>query len=197
MDTYIRGCAWEGTPDVAYPAPTRSTPGASPPTRGRRRSSPWVCASSSPATRPPSTSSTAPRQSDMGYRGDGAGRSFELWHDGACVSSVEAVLGAGVARLTTGEGDGPCIVYLPEGMRPDVRSITAVGGSIGPAPAQPRWLVYGDSVAEGWVASGPSGAWPAVAGRALGLDVVNCGYAGSARGEIASAPSSSHASPPT
>ena len=48
-------------------------------------------------------------------------------------------------------------------------------------------MVYGDSIAEGWVASKPSGAWPAVAGRALGLDVVNCGYAGAARGEIASA----------
>ena len=52
---------------------------------------------------------------------------------------------------------------------------------------QPRWLAYGDSIAEGWIASGPVVAWPAVAGRRHGLDVVNLGYAGAARGEIPSA----------
>ncbi|MBV8305668.1 MAG: GDSL family lipase, partial [Acidimicrobiia bacterium] len=52
---------------------------------------------------------------------------------------------------------------------------------------QRRWIAYGDSVAEGWVASGPALAWPAVAGRRHGLDVVNMGYAGAARGEEASA----------
>jgi lysophospholipase L1-like esterase len=62
-----------------------------------------------------------------------------------------------------------------------------VGGSIQAPSPQRRWLAYGDSITEGWVAGAPSAAWPAVAGRALGLDVVNCGYAGAARGEIASA----------
>jgi lysophospholipase L1-like esterase len=42
-------------------------------------------------------------------------------------------------------------------------------------------------IAEGWIASGPAGAWPAIAGRRFGLDVVNLGYAGAARGEIVSA----------
>ena len=37
------------------------------------------------------------------------------------------------------------------------------------------------------MASGPSGAWPAIAARAHRLDVCNMGYAGSARGEIVSA----------
>jgi lysophospholipase L1-like esterase len=72
-------------------------------------------------------------------------------------------------------------------MRPTVLGLAAAGGSIEPAPPQPRWLAYGDSVAEGWVASGPARAWPAIAGRELGLDVCNLGYAGSARGEIVSA----------
>jgi lysophospholipase L1-like esterase len=48
-------------------------------------------------------------------------------------------------------------------------------------------VVYGDSVAEGWIASAPALAWPAIAGRQQGLDVVNLGYAGAARGEVASA----------
>jgi lysophospholipase L1-like esterase len=103
------------------------------------------------------------------------------------VSAARAVLGAGVARLSTGDGTGRCIVYLPERMRPSVLSLTAITGAIEPAPAQPRWLVYGDSIAEGWVATAPSGAWPAVAGRTLGFDTVNCGYGGAARGEVASA----------
>jgi lysophospholipase L1-like esterase len=65
--------------------------------------------------------------------------------------------------------------------------IDPVGGSIEPAALQPRLVVYGDSVAEGWVASAPAVAWPAVVGRDAGLDAVNMGYAGAARGEIMSA----------
>src|SRR5438067_11742760 len=72
-------------------------------------------------------------------------------------------------------------------MQPEILDVEAEGGSIEPAPPQPRWVVYGDSVVEGWIASGPAMAWPAIAGREHGLDVVNMGYAGSARGEIVSA----------
>jgi len=98
------------------------------------------------------------------------------------------VLGEGVVRLPAGPATGErAIVYLPEGMRPTVLSIEGVGGAIEPAPPQRRWVAYGDSIAEGWVASGPSGAWPAITGRTHRLDVCNMGYAGSARGEIVSA----------
>jgi lysophospholipase L1-like esterase len=68
-----------------------------------------------------------------------------------------------------------------------VHSIRGVAGAIEPAPRQPRWIAYGDSIAEGWIASGPVDAWPAVAGRDYNLDVANLGYAGAARGEIVSA----------
>ncbi len=97
------------------------------------------------------------------------------------------MLGAGTVRLAAGAGPARAIVYLPEGMRPVVTAIRADGGAIAPAPPQPRWLCYGDSIAEGWCASGPAGAWPARVGRACELDVVNLGYAGGARGELASA----------
>jgi lysophospholipase L1-like esterase len=79
------------------------------------------------------------------------------------------------------------VVTLPEGMHPSILGIRGVGGTVRPAPAQPRWLCYGDSIAEGWVASNPGRAWPAIAGRRYGLDVVNLGYAGAARGEMVSA----------
>jgi lysophospholipase L1-like esterase len=72
-------------------------------------------------------------------------------------------------------------------MRPSILEVTGIGGSIEPAAAQPRWIVYGDSVVEGWIASAPALAWPAIAGREQGLDHVNLGYAGAARGELASA----------
>jgi lysophospholipase L1-like esterase len=81
----------------------------------------------------------------------------------------------------------PVVVAVPEGMRPTIHGIRAVGGTLTATPAGPRWIAYGDSITEGWTASSPGRAWPAIAGRAYGLDVVNLGYAGSCRGEIASA----------
>ncbi|MGH3579506.1 MAG: GDSL-type esterase/lipase family protein [Mycobacterium sp.] len=127
---------------------------------------------------------------DMGYRGAGAGKTFALWRGGRRIDEVAAVVGRGRAKLSTGRGFTPeerAIVYLPEGMRPTVERVETRGGSVVPAPAQPLWLAYGDSIAEGWISSGPSRAWPAIAGRDHGLDLHNFGYAGAARGEIASA----------
>ncbi|HEX9237087.1 MAG TPA: SGNH/GDSL hydrolase family protein [Actinomycetota bacterium] len=128
------------------------------------------------------------RTAELGYRGDGAGREFDLWHEGGRRARVEAQLGEGRARFALSElGAGRFLVYLPEGMQPTILAIEVHGGSIEPASPQPRWVVYGDSVAEGWVASGPAMAWPAVVGREVGLDTLNMGYAGAARGEIVSA----------
>ena len=121
---------------------------------------------------------------ELGYRGDGAGRTFAVWRGDELVDEEKADLGEGRVTLRLGEGDGPAAVYLPEGMRPE---ILEVAGDVEPAPSQPRWVVYGDSVAEGWIASGPALAWPAIAGRKQLFDIVNMGYAGAARGEIASA----------
>jgi lysophospholipase L1-like esterase len=65
--------------------------------------------------------------------------------------------------------------------------VVSVEGDVEPATPQPRWLAYGDSITEGWVTSTPAQAWPAVVGREHGLDAINMGYAGAARGEIVSA----------
>jgi len=92
--------------------------------------------------------------------------------------------GAGDDGLAWVEADDRTVVYLPA--QAGVR-VVSIEGDVEPAPAQPRWLAYGDSITEGWVTSTPAQAWPAVAGREHGLDVVNMGYAGAARGEIASA----------
>jgi lysophospholipase L1-like esterase len=124
---------------------------------------------------------------ELGPRGAGAGTTFALYRGARLVSEAPAALGTGAVRLPAGAGPARAIVYLPEGMRPVVLAVRAIGGEIAPAPRQPRWLCYGDSIAEGWVAAGPAGAWPARAGRECELDVINLGYAGGARGEIASA----------
>jgi lysophospholipase L1-like esterase len=89
-----------------------------------------------------------------------------------------------VTLALSGPAEQTAVVYLPEGMRPEVLALRAVGGSIEPAPAGPRWVAYGDSLLEGWVATAPALAWGTLAARRHGLDLVNLGYAGSARGEI-------------
>ncbi len=181
MEAFVRGCAWEGTAEVPYPR-------ADPSDFARLPGDTWAMAQVPAGVRLEFVGD-APFV-EVEYRANaptGTRVAFELWRSGTLVSSAAASAGAGVVRLATGEGDGRCTVYLPESLRPTVVALTPVDGAVEPAPPQPRWLVYGDSIAEGWVASAPSGPWPAVAGRAFGLDVVNCAYAGAARGEIASA----------
>ncbi len=126
---------------------------------------------------------------DLGYRGAGAGTSFLAWRGEEQVSEEVALFEGGTAVLSLeGTGDGRVVtVYLPEGMRPTIFEVRPVEGSLDAAPRGPRWIAYGDSITEGWVASGPPHCWPAIAARRHGLDVVNLGYAGSARGEIATA----------
>jgi len=124
----------------------------------------------------------------LGYRGDDAGRTFALWRFLKPVSEEPAALGEGTVRLEMGDArEHRAIVYLPEGMKPTVLDVAPIGGSIEPAGARKRWICYGDSIAEGWCASGPAMAWPVIAAREYALDVVNMGYAGAARGEIVSA----------
>ncbi|HVC71633.1 MAG TPA: SGNH/GDSL hydrolase family protein [Acidimicrobiales bacterium] len=127
-------------------------------------------------------------RASLGYRGESAGCSFVAYRAGQKVAVAEAVMGEGMAELVmTGRPDLPVTVYLPEGMVPLVTGVAGVEDTMVPAPLQPRWLAYGDAVTQGWLASSPAMAWPAVAGRKLGLDVCNLGYAGTARGETTSA----------
>ncbi|ORT55180.1 hypothetical protein BKD26_33140 [Streptomyces sp. CB03238] len=93
--------------------------------------------------------------------------------------------GTGHAGAAGGGFGGPFSVHPPESQAPVILGLRGVGGTLFPAPPRPRWLVHGDSITEGWWSTRPAHSWPAVAGRALGVDTVNLGYAGSARGELA------------
>jgi lysophospholipase L1-like esterase len=187
-EPFLRGCAFRAGLAVPYPR-------ADPRDAGRLPADTWGTATIPATVRFEFVGDAAAVEldyetttDDLGYRGDGAGRLFELWRGGEKVSSAPAGLGPGSVRLEAGNPvAGPATVYLPEGMKPLVRSLRGCGGDIEPAPRQPVWYAYGDSILEGWVASGPAWSWPAVASRRFGLDVHNFGYAGAARGEIASA----------
>jgi lysophospholipase L1-like esterase len=190
-EPFLRGVAWAGTDDLPYPradpADLERLPGD---TVGTARL-PVGVRLELVGTAEVLELDYRTETDDLGYRGDGAGTTFTLVTGDESVS-VPARLGPGTARfvldaLTRDDPDQPLVVHLPEGMRPRVLAVRVEGGELAPAPRGPRWLAYGDSIAEGWIASGPSGAWPAVAARRTGLDVVNLGYAGSARGEVPSA----------
>jgi lysophospholipase L1-like esterase len=187
-EPFLRGCAWPAGEGVPYP---RCDPGP----LGLRLPADTRAAAALPvgvrlefAGEPEALEiSYRTQTAELGFRGPGAGTRFALFRGTKPVCDAPAALGEGVVRLSAGSGPDPGIVYLPEGMRPLVVELRALGGAIAPAPPRPRWLCYGDSIAEGWSSSGPPCAWPHVAAREQALDVVNLGYAGAARGEIASA----------
>ncbi|MFD3335740.1 GDSL-type esterase/lipase family protein [Streptomyces sp. NPDC058700] len=110
---------------------------------------------------------------------------FALWSGTRFVGEV-CVDPAAEATVTLPlpPGGGVFTLHLPEGQAPVPLALWAVGGALSPAPARPRWLVHGDSITEGWWSTRPALSWPATTGRVLGLDAVNLGYAGGARGEL-------------
>jgi len=193
VEPFLRGCAWQAAPGVPYPR-------FDPRDASRIPADTWLCAQIPAGVRLELVGEAsaveidyATATDDLGYRGDGAGTTFALWRSHEQVDEQPAVLGTGTVTLSLGghgaapadaPGDAPAVVYLPEGMRPEVLALRPVSGSIEPAPAGPSWVAYGDSLLEGWVASAPALAWGVVAARRHGLDLVNLGYAGSARGEI-------------
>ncbi len=188
VEPFLRGCAWPAAPGIAYPRCDPGPAGLRLPADTRATAALPVGVRLELAGEPEEVEvdyETA--TTDLGFRGPAAGTRFALFRGTRRISDAQAVLGKGTARLAAGSGPDPAIVYLPEGMRPVVLAVRGSGGPIVPAPRRPRWICYGDSIAEGWCASEPAGAWPHVLAREQGLDVVNLGYAGSARGEIASA----------
>jgi lysophospholipase L1-like esterase len=191
LDDALRGFAWPGDAQTPYPR-------ADPLDFDRLPVDTWSSARLPVGVRLELTGDAQALEIDyscatdeLGYRGPGAGSSFVAWRGGREVAQTPASIEGGTARLAldTPEAEpGEVVtVYLPEGMRPTIFDIRAIGGTLVAAPRGAIWLAYGDSVTEGWVASGPAGSWPAITARRYGLDVVNLGYAGAARGEIATA----------
>lgn len=114
---------------------------------------------------------------------------FALWQNSGLISETiaEPAEETVVTVALPPGARGRFTVHPPEAQSPVILGLRGIGGTIAPAPPQPRWLVHGDSITEGWWSTRPAHSWPATAGRMLGLDTVNLGYAGAARGELATA----------
>ncbi|MGW2824291.1 SGNH/GDSL hydrolase family protein [Streptomyces sp. NPDC001443] len=97
-------------------------------------------------------------------------------------------VGGGTVRLELPEREPSHVVrvYLPEAVEVVVTGFAA-DRPLEPVPRGPLWVVYGDSITQGWSVSTPGLAWPSRVADALGLDLVNLGFAGAARGELATA----------
>ncbi|GAB3178161.1 SGNH/GDSL hydrolase family protein [Nesterenkonia halophila] len=96
--------------------------------------------------------------------------------DGDCLVDVAAACPGG--RLPGGER--LVEIWLPA---EEPTELIAVHGDAPVAPAAqtgPRWVHHGSSISHGAVAVGAAHAWPAVAARSAGLDLVNLGFAGQA-----------------
>lgn len=187
-EPFLRGCAWPASAEVPYPRCDPEADESLLPQDTRAVAAIPVGVRFAFEGEPDTLEvEYRTETSDLGYRGEGAGTEFTLFRGDRRIDSVRAQPGAGRGRLRVGPGEGLVTLYLPEGMRPTVTALRAEGAEIRPAPKQARWLCYGDSIAEGWCASEPAGAWPHIVSRQSELDVVNLGYAGSARGELQSA----------
>ncbi len=187
---FIRGCAFAGVPGVPYPR-------ALPADADRLPADTWNDAMRPVGVRLELVGDAEAvdiayetAEGDSGARGPGTGTEFEAWCGEQLLAS-RSISPEGTVRLPV---EADCeragqrvVIYLPEAMRPTILDVAGVGGDVEPAPAQRRWVCYGDSITGGWVVSGPGRAWPAVAGRRCDLDSVNLGYAGAARGEIVTA----------
>ena len=190
LDDALRGAAWSGTATTPYPR--------SDPADDRLPLDTWGTAQIPVGVRLELIGDASALEidytcatDDLGYRGEGAGTAFSAWRGDREIASAPAKVDGGTVSLaldgSAATADDVITVYVPEGMKPTLTAVRAVGGSLEAAPRGPRWLAYGDSLTEGWIASGPAHCWPSVAARRHRLDVVNLGYAGSCRGELASA----------
>ncbi|WP_421735072.1 SGNH/GDSL hydrolase family protein [Cellulomonas sp.] len=91
---------------------------------------------------------------------------------------------AGVVELALG-GDGTVErdveIWLPPGETTRLLALTIDAPVSAPSPVDaPRWVHHGSSISHGAGAASALGAWPMVAARAAGLDLVNLGFSGNA-----------------
>lgn len=91
---------------------------------------------------------------------------------------------AGTASTVAFDGlpAGPKVLelWLPQSASVELRGLhLAPGANLVPSHRRRRqWLHHGSSISHGMEASGPSATWPAVAARALGLELTSFGFAG-------------------
>ncbi|WP_160142410.1 GDSL-type esterase/lipase family protein [Arthrobacter sp. SLBN-100] len=79
------------------------------------------------------------------------------------------------------DGDQTVEIWLPHNSSIQLHRLRADSG-LRPGPQTgPRWIHYGSSISQASEAETPLGVWSVIAARALGLDLLNLGLAGSAQ----------------
>jgi lysophospholipase L1-like esterase len=112
---------------------------------------------------------------------------FTVYVDGARRAAVPVTRGSTTTvhvDLPDREPDSPVEIHLPERYEPRLLGIRPRGGEAQPLRLPRRWVAYGDSITQGWTATDPGATWTAIAARRTGLDLLNLGFAGAARGEL-------------
>ncbi|MFJ3212635.1 SGNH/GDSL hydrolase family protein [Streptomyces flaveolus] len=115
------------------------------------------------------------------------GDGLAVWVGGELVGRRSPATGTVELDLPARDPGTVVEIYLPEDRTWRIVEVTPLAGDLAAAPRGPRWIAYGDSITQGWSVSAPGLAWPSVVARTLGLDLVNLGFAGSARGELPAA----------
>jgi hypothetical protein len=98
-------------------------------------------------------------------------------------AAEETAVGSGDASVVVlrglGRGPSTVTVWLPQGMLVDLVGIDADAPVRAADPlGLPRWIHHGSSISHCVEAPDPTGAWPVVAARQAGLDLVNLGFGG-------------------
>lgn len=106
-----------------------------------------------------------------------------LWRGETLVTTVPVSAPGRVTVVVPITQPGRHTIYLPDVVRARVTSVTCDVALRRVAPG-PRWIAYGDSITQGWSASDPGRTYVATVSRTLGLEPVNLGFSGSARGEV-------------
>lgn len=112
---------------------------------------------------------------------------FTVYVDGAKVGATPVDTGAdGTVRIALPEraAGARVEIHLPERHEPRISDVRGIGGDLSPVAPAKRWVAHGDSITQGWTTRDPGGAWTAIAARDTGLDLLNLGFAGAARGEL-------------
>ena len=119
-------------------------------------------------------------------------RLFSLWEDAVCVAAYRHLRPGGELRfelqLAT-EGEHTYSLYLPYVSRVEPIALGVPdGANLSPVdPAPYVWAAYGDSITQGRTASDPGLTYVAQAAHLAGVEPLNLGFRGWARGEPAAA----------
>ncbi|MFI2026902.1 SGNH/GDSL hydrolase family protein [Streptomyces buecherae] len=113
---------------------------------------------------------------------------YDLVVDGRLTARIAAPLGApdGVVAVRFDGLSGreqDVEIWLPHAAIVELVALRADAPLRPPRAAgapPPRWVHHGSSISQGAGAAGPTGAWPAVAARLAGADLVNLGLSGNA-----------------